>query len=821
MADIPAAYLSVEMNDCVPVDGEFVHSPDAVAWSPHNVFLVATHGAVYLHVNALISAGAVIRPEYCSSDGTSGSLSICGAKWALDLVPEQAHPASCRLCIRTTRELFVYRVVRYGIGRLRVSCGLCFIPQRATSKSSKPFATPAKKSRKRASSSDETAVATSPPTDDDVQVTGAESSPGWCVVSYEWFPFDTLVVVTLGSIYLLNLEEDIADETAPQQRFFPAPAFCFSSSSLAGLSPSCAARVMGCEMNDMRLIVACPFSLLIFTVFTSHVSLQHYVEVPLLCGVPTAVCGLVDDVKNDATLRVFVSAPMCVLQGTIVGRASTDASAGSQPAQWTTAEVWRSETDFGDEIAVNRFLAVSLNSFFLPDVVKTPKMVDARAVSGKTCGGPFLVLGVCQRRLLGFLGRRCVELMRCAVFYGAELRRDVALALSGVAVHPSCTLAVVGLQFGARYYAPFQLLPVGVGCAGGFLSRFLQLHEGFSDIFDGNTRGRSSSPVRTATTTALPSAATAGANAGGTFCGLWSRQQSTSYFVWEELLPKSGFSAVLTRQWPSLEHSDGTIERTAAKEEKSIAELLPSFSQPTSPGIIRTLQQRYLEQRERYGLELFLRFPDADAEWRHLLLHIWRRCPGDVTLRELLLANAVQHMADKIQYAGFTSSAGRVMMSSGVDRAPHAGFVAAFQYGRLYHGRCSEVSGWIYRATFADQLGKFLDVVRTQWQQQQQQQKEHHTLDEVPRFPCSICLEKEQTVLTLSLSSNVDSGQAPQKGGGARDCADGLHFTVFSGRTFAPLSFVAAEEVVSRCHSCGLYDYVIGPLCAVCGGLMM
>ncbi|ESS68960.1 hypothetical protein TCDM_02217 [Trypanosoma cruzi Dm28c] len=231
MVDHRVAHLLLNLTDCAPVDGECVHSPESVAWSPHNVLLVATHWALYLHIRGLVASDFVLRPAYQPRGDTSSMMCITGAKWALNLVPEEAYPATCRLCVRTTRDIYIYRVIRSGKGRIRVSCGVCFIPKVASEEGLDSVAGAERKGRKRARLSF-----------GDIAAPDAENGgkghlrlsdgPGWCVVSYEWFPLDLLVVVTVGGIYLLNLFDDVSDETELQLRLFPSPAFCFTGSPL-------------------------------------------------------------------------------------------------------------------------------------------------------------------------------------------------------------------------------------------------------------------------------------------------------------------------------------------------------------------------------------------------------------------------------------------------------------------------------------------------------------------------------------------------------------------------------------------------------------
>ncbi|RNF08619.1 hypothetical protein TraAM80_02645 [Trypanosoma rangeli] len=732
MTDGHAAYLSFNATDCAPVDGDCVHSPDSVAWSPHNVLVVATHWALYLHIKSIIASEVVLRPRYQPRDDASGPMCITGAKWALDLVPEEAYPATCRLCVRTTRDTFIYRVIRFGTGRLRTSHGMCFIPKAAFQESVDDATGADKKGRKRVRPSlgnvvNLDAAAAEYDSNDRIQLL---AGAGWCVISYEWFPLDLLVVVTLGGVYLLNLAGDTSDETALQLRLFPPPVFRFTGSPVASLLPSCATRVIGCGGKDNRLVVACPFWLRVFTVSTAHVQLTHYVEVPPLCGIPTALCSMMTDETN-STLRVFVSAPMCVLEGSLVVDALDDVYGRGEAMQvnWTTLGSWTAESDLGDEITVRRFLAIPLTSF-APLEARTATDLQRTGVTAMDGSRtPYLVLAVSQRRLMGFVGRQCVELIRCMRMDGSVYPRDVALELSGVAIHPSCNMAVLGIRVGMRRYPPFQLMPVSVNTEGGFLLRLLQLQEGFGFLSNAKLNAASTSAVAPATTKA---------SLDNVLHALWSRQQSTSYFMWEELLPSNSVGAATAQLWQRESRSvseASMMKEEEVKDEQNGTNVAASFFSSYCR-VVGALRWGYLEQRQKYGLELFLRFPEANAAWRQTLLCIWRRCPGDTALMELVLANAVRCMAEEVHYAGLVRQEWSTLPLE-TELPLHLPFLAAVQFGRLYQQQCVKGEAWVYNGAFAAQLGRFIDVVEAQ-QRQQQQKKQKGKRRCPPRRRCPL-----------------------------------------------------------------------------------
>ncbi|RNF21175.1 hypothetical protein TcG_03166 [Trypanosoma cruzi] len=189
---------------------------------------------------------------------------------------------------------------------------------------------------------------------------------------------------------------------------------------------------------------------------------------------------------------------------------------------------------------------------------------------------------------------------------------------------------------------------------------------------------------------------------------------------------------------------------------------------------------------------------------------------------ELLLANAVRRMAEEVHYAGVTRKESAALPLEAADTS-YLAFLAAVQFGRLYQQQSIKGGAWVYDGGFAERVGRFVDTVEAQmWRKERTLQKEReyqNTLTSPSRFPCSICGREEQTLLTMSLTSTTKVGRNME--GKLQDCATGFHLTVFSGSTFTPLSFVKQDEVLSRCLSCGTYDYVTGPLCSVCEGLMM
>ncbi|KAG8348286.1 hypothetical protein ERJ75_001354700 [Trypanosoma vivax] len=844
MEETTSTSLTIKLSECFPVEGECSHSCDSVGWSPHNVLHVATRHAVYLHVNDLVVADAKIRPPYLPRGDRRSQVHIVSAKWATDLVSTDFYPATCNLCVRTTRDLFIYRVARYGLGRLRVGSVICLRPLTEWAETKTDIGTvetgtkrararKPKSSKVEGSSGDDEDCGSANADGDDVAGTERaeiDDGTGWCILFYQWFSHVDLVVVTCCCIYVLSAPIDAGEEVeelGKRDEKFPTPAYCFTEDPIASIRPSCAARVANTPAASMRLVVASPYFLRVFAVQPPGVQLLYYVEVPELTGVPTALCSFgVGDVNGDsACLRVFASAPMLVLCGDIVDgvasmHESSDAAANMQNCgvdgskevsrcEWKLRRLWGPDDALEDEIAVNSFLVISLDSFAPMEV----NNIDACAVVSDP---PFIVLGICQRRLLGFSLRSCTQLIRCARADTFNSPGDVAVGLSGVALHPSCTMSVVAVQSGSRQYHGFSLFPVTIFTERSFLLRLLQCQERLATFFVEKERLRRWNTYQVET--ALDFSA-----AYDMLSGLWRVQRSTVYFLWERLLPRSALTSDLFPCYDPRQNDESKLILRGS------ANLGPSAHETRKS--VDALRLQYIELRKLFGLELFLRYPENTAEWRQVLLRLFRFSRDRFTLLELLLANAVQLLAEATRYSGFKRR-GVGAISEGAQSGSYSALQlsAALQFCKLFVDNKMSSEAWTRCEKFLGQICDFLEIVKAHlasWKQNSLEEPPTNTSGALkltkscgvsPLFPCSICGSAEQNDMRLSLSStNYAKTEAEITTG----CSSGHHATFFSGYSFIPLMFLSEHEVLSRCHSCGLYDYAQGALCRVCDGLMM
>lgn len=825
MMDAQTSSLRIDVSDCVPVSEYSTGSPDSVGWSPHNILHVATQFAVFLHANELTAADAIIRPVYLPRADDASPMCISGAKWALGLTSDNMYPSTCRLCVLTTRDLFIYRVVRYGNGRVRTSAALCIIPSQRPAQTQIGETSPDFKKSVKRRGRDGLELLLRGDIDEDCGSDDGGGEPvrrwgnktfdviGECIIGYEWFPRDLLVVVTFRSIYIVDEPNkansvDEGKESQQQREYLPPPSYRFTGNPEASLRPSCAARVVGANAESMRLVVASPLFLRVFSISVEGgVNLLCCVQIPLLGGVPASLC-CVQASEERPDIRVLVSVPLHVIHGNIIMSGAVGephnrgegfrggscvAATAEQTAEWQLVNVWGCESGFGDDITVSRFVTISLGSFAL-------RGSDFTIPSSVAGGGPFVVLGVCRRRLVGFFGKSCINLIQCSRMDCFVPPDEEGTELTGLAFHPSCTLAVVALQTASRRHPPFQLFPCPVERSGGFLERLLYFQEGFASVFDVEQ-----SQARGVHGPALAGRVSALNN-------LQCRQTSTSYFMWEKLLPRSALSRNFLQ-------GDGLRQYGSCR--------LPLISCPAlldssdaSPGLLAALRMTYLNLRCEYGIELFLRFPESNALWRQTLIRLQRLSVDSYVITELILANAIQLLADKVSYSGFRRDGFQKCALPNDEYSLSLAYAAALQFIRLYHQMCEEKEAdemWSHSGEFKKQLNKFMACLEREGGGNGISNKGQPEPD--PRFPCSVCGEVEKNRLSLSLFSRNQN--VPKEGEQTTsDCSEGHHITAFSGRNFATLCFLSQDEVLSQCHACSVFDYAVGPYCGVCEGLM-
>lgn len=102
-------------------------------------------------------------------------------------------------------------------------------------------------------------------------------------------------------------------------------------------------------------------------------------------------------------------------------------------------------------------------------------------------------------------------------------------------------------------------------------------------------------------------------------------------------------------------------------------------------------------------------------------------------------------------------------------------------------------------------------------------------------IPCTPTTTAASTTATASAGnddcppSNVHHhDESTEEGGGGesiqREHASPVyepHTSIFSPSTFSTIPLFSEEYVLARCGSCGLYDYVIGSFCSLCGGILL
>ncbi|CCW69953.1 unnamed protein product [Phytomonas sp. Hart1] len=349
-----------------------------------------------------------------------------------------------------------------------------------------------------------------------------------------------------------------------------------------------------------------------------------------------------------------------------------------------------------------------------------------------------------------------------------------------------------------------------------------------------------------------------------------SKQCGNSYFLWEMLFPKSHniFSMLSYRDsWrgfykalPSDNLTSASMPSTDPQGPKTGRIFSFSSTKPASmvEHAIQQWRQQYLRLRARYGVELFLRYlpttgeteaagegdcgsaiPPAHFEspaggrfWWAILKSLWRRRPQDATpLYEIILANAVRVIGLHAGYAGLQLAGGETFWQAdppqGAAVSPYelnyggaVGF-AHFYLRELAKGRAEkETAGggalapWCCAADWAVSIQAFLAKVGVA--------EEAEALF-ARIYPCSVCDAAQAACLSWSFMFDSTHAAIPNAGeasSGASEAALEVHTTVFSPRTFSPLSFYSETSVLTKCFGCGFADFVVGPFCRICGGLL-
>jgi hypothetical protein len=529
------------------------------------------------------------------------------------------------------------------------------------------------------------------------------------VVDYLWLSNDNLVILSTRGLHLVSFYGDLSDDVNPQIRDLPPPVYTWggvadtAALGFGGPTPVCLAPVATSGLSAQAasthaflrraLVVASPYLMRVLHVSSdapqegtpAKVQLIQLVEVPSLFSVPTAICCVASppasasvapsDQTDSVDVVAFVAAPSLILRGrfTLPVYSSSTASV-PLPSRTST---WTPDALFGpDQLVGEVGLRGLLVAPFTVEVPSTPGSAWSLSTTPTTsrvmCTS---VLGIGERSLVQYLlwGPSYVTLFQCPLLAGrSEMPLHKCAGVSGVALHPTGTVAVMVLQSGHSSLEPMHLLPVSVDGADSWLRRFVE----FSGAVTGEGDG--------------PAAAQQQQDSSQHWCSTKSlarRQLSCSYFMRECLLCGSTahssdlhrYADVLheTQQMPSIE----TLRNCRAlAEPRGVAAPSPALLIPDLG-----LRHTYLQLRSQHGVALFLRWPlpptpsvnteagdfvtaafasagemeaiAASWPWWRLLRHIWGSCPWDrPVLQELLLSNAVRIVAKWCGYANMAFS---------------------------------------------------------------------------------------------------------------------------------------------------------------------
>lgn len=245
--------------------------------------------------------------------------------------------------------------------------------------------------------------------------------------------------------------------------------------------------------------------------------------------------------------------------------------------------------------------------------------------------------------------------------------------------------------------------------------------------------------------------------------------------------------------------------------------------------------------------------------WWRLLRHLRLTCPWDrPVVSELVVANAVLVLAKRYSYAKTAPQASETLRDSAASTSTpangrvvgaHEGlsttaeavvscatradaldvdgaiaFVEAYVRAqraalRLETSSTAASAHWCVSESWVSSLQAFLNA--TAYRHRSGAEPASDTA--APHlFPCSLCDREGSVQLRLGLASTSTHVPPPSPGTATpASAAPARHTTLFSGATLSPLSFFSEECVLTRCLACGLGDFADGPLCRVCGGLLM
>ncbi|KPA81621.1 hypothetical protein ABB37_03949 [Leptomonas pyrrhocoris] len=560
------------------------------------------------------------------------------------------------------------------------------------------------------------------------------------LLDYTWLSNDELVVLSSRGLHVVPFYGELSDDESPQVRNLPPPVYtwngredvaalgfagstptCFAPTAASGLASQATASTL--SFLKRTLVVASPYLLRVVHIpadapkpcSPAAARLLHYVEVPALLSVPTAVCavavalgrstGALSDV-DAADIIVFLAAPSLVLRGrfTLVIPPSTP----SAPSASLRTSTWTTDAQFGPdqlvgEISLRALLVapfaaevptaltdVARSSSAVPAVTASTTATSSMAPSGSLCTA---VVGVGERALFQYLlsGPSCVTLFQCPLLAGhSEMPARRCAGVTGVALHPAGSVAVVAVQSGHTNQEPVHLWPVTIDDPGSWLRRFVEL----AGVLREQEGEANNNRKRDAPSTGSPPAAGAAAannDAGRSYCdtrSLLRSQVSDAFFLRERLLGGStAQSGALHRYAHMLQETFQMPSHETLKQIRAFGLAREAAARLASPLIADLhLRRAYLQLRAQYGLELFLRWPlplsasESDEQegcvvslfaslsemeskamswpWWRLLRHIWASCPWDKpVLHELILSNAIRILAKRHGYANMAVDA--------------------------------------------------------------------------------------------------------------------------------------------------------------------
>ncbi|CAG9584085.1 conserved hypothetical protein [Leishmania major strain Friedlin] len=539
------------------------------------------------------------------------------------------------------------------------------------------------------------------------------------VVDYTWLDQDDLLVLTIQGLHLVALAGNLSDNDGPVTRSLPPPLYrwggedevaqlgfrgpaplCMTPLFTDGLAASTATAAALARLRRI-VVIASPYMLRVIHVTrsspanaTAVMHLAYTVEVPSLTSVPTSVCAAAVRHTGQTATRaadlppepevdvvVFVSAPCAVLRGRFALAALSSSSESALPSPCRRI-VFHVDAHYGSDILVGEVC--------LRRLMAVPFVADSR-VAGADVGGEgdrinssstelddaaVAVLGIGEKSVYEFLacGPSSAVLLQCPLLAGcSEMPPRRCAGIAGVALHPSGTLAVAAVQTGQANHEPTHLWPVSVDTRGGWLRRLVELGALVPDAVTGKPHEDS----------AFGGAVEPYESSGSIVRSMLLQQASTSFFLYEQLLPGSVAQSSEIHRYAQVHQQARQLPTT---------EMLHDYRRSMIPGCVASsripsladvpARRRYLHLRAQYGVDLFLRWPlrlstaagdaasgvpsvfasppsmdamQASWPWWRLLQHIWAICPWDrPVLSELVLSNAVQILAKRYCYANMT-----------------------------------------------------------------------------------------------------------------------------------------------------------------------